>query len=43
MKRMLLALAATTILSSPAFATKIGVSMDKFDDNFPDRPAQRNG
>ena len=34
MKRMLLALAAATILSSPAFATKIGVSMDKFDDNF---------
>src|SRR5580700_7439170 len=34
MKRTLLALAAATILSSPAFATKIGVSMDKFDDNF---------
>src|ERR1700685_2339482 len=34
MKRRLLALAAATILSSPAFATKIGVSMDKFDDNF---------
>ena len=34
MKRILLALAAATILSSPAFATKIGVSMDKFDDNF---------
>ncbi len=34
MKRMLIALAAATVLSSPAFATKIGVSMDKFDDNF---------
>jgi ABC-type sugar transport system substrate-binding protein len=34
MKRLLIALAAATILSSPAFATKIGVSMDKFDDNF---------
>jgi inositol transport system substrate-binding protein len=34
MKRTLLALAAATILSSPAFAAKIGVSMDKFDDNF---------
>src|ERR1700679_1116079 len=35
MKRILLALAAATVLSSPAFAaTKIGVSMDKFDDNF---------
>jgi ABC-type sugar transport system substrate-binding protein len=34
MKRTLLALAAATILSNPAFATKIGVSMDKFDDNF---------
>src|SRR6201995_159237 len=35
MKRTLLALAAATVLSSPAFATtKIGVSMDKFDDNF---------
>jgi inositol transport system substrate-binding protein len=34
MKRTLLALAAATICSSPAFATKIGVSMDKFDDNF---------
>ena len=34
MKRMLIALAAATILSSPAFAAKIGVSMDKFDDNF---------
>jgi inositol transport system substrate-binding protein len=31
---MLIALAAATILSSPAFAAKIGVSMDKFDDNF---------
>jgi inositol transport system substrate-binding protein len=30
----LIALAAATVLSSPAFATKIGVSMDKFDDNF---------
>ena len=34
MKRILIALAAATLLSSPAFATKIGVSMDKFDDNF---------
>ncbi|MDE3176890.1 MAG: sugar ABC transporter substrate-binding protein [Pseudomonadota bacterium] len=34
MKRMLIALAAATILSSPALAAKIGVSMDKFDDNF---------
>src|SRR6201986_3002083 len=34
MKRIFLALAAATVLSSPAFATKIGVSMDKFDDNF---------
>src|SRR5579863_5040435 len=34
MKRLLIALAAATMLSSPAFATKIGVSMDKFDDNF---------
>jgi inositol transport system substrate-binding protein len=31
---MLIALAAATVLSSPAFAAKIGVSMDKFDDNF---------
>ena len=34
MKRILIALAATTVLASPAFAAKIGVSMDKFDDNF---------
>ena len=34
MKRILIALAAATVLSNPAFATKIGVSMDKFDDNF---------
>jgi inositol transport system substrate-binding protein len=34
MKRIALALAAATILSSSAFAAKIGVSMDKFDDNF---------
>src|ERR1700736_5550250 len=34
MKRTLIALAAATILCSPAMATKIGVSMDKFDDNF---------
>jgi inositol transport system substrate-binding protein len=34
MKRFLFALTAATILSTPAFATKIGVSMDKFDDNF---------
>ena len=36
MKRIFLALVAASVLSSPAFAaaTKIGVSMDKFDDNF---------
>jgi ABC-type sugar transport system substrate-binding protein len=34
MKRILVALTAATILSSSAFAAKIGVSMDKFDDNF---------
>ena len=34
MKRILIALAATTILSSPVFAAKVGVSMAKFDDNF---------
>jgi ABC-type sugar transport system substrate-binding protein len=34
MKRILIALAAATVLSNPAFAAKIGVSMDKFDDNF---------
>ena len=34
MKRILIALAATTMLSAPAFAAKIGVSMAKFDDNF---------
>src|SRR5436305_4208653 len=34
MKRLLIAVAAATVLSSPAFAAKIGVSMDKFDDNF---------
>ena len=34
MKRTLLALAAVTALASPAFATKVGVSMDKFDDNW---------
>ena len=34
MKRMFIALAAATVLASPAFAAKIGVSMDKFDDNF---------
>jgi ABC-type sugar transport system substrate-binding protein len=34
MKRMLLALAAATILSSAAHAEKIGVSMALFDDNF---------
>ena len=34
MKPTLLALAAATVLSSSAFAAKIGVSMDKFDDNF---------
>ena len=35
MRRIFLALATATVLSSPAFAaTKIGVSMDKFDDNF---------
>ncbi len=35
MKRILLTAAIAAVLSSPAFAaTKIGVSMDKFDDNF---------
>ena len=35
MRLMLLAAAAAAVLSSPAFAAeKIGVSMDKFDDNF---------
>jgi inositol transport system substrate-binding protein len=34
MKRFAYALAVATILSSPAMAAKIGVSMDKFDDNF---------
>ncbi len=34
MKRLLIALAAASVLSSPAFAAKIGVSMDRFDDNF---------
>lgn len=34
MKRYVYALAAATILSTPAMAAKIGVSMDKFDDNF---------
>ena len=34
MKRIAIALAAATILCSPAMAAKIGVSMDKFDDNF---------
>jgi inositol transport system substrate-binding protein len=34
MKRYLYAFAAATILSTPAMAAKIGVSMDKFDDNF---------
>src|SRR5580692_11287174 len=34
MKRIMIALAAATILSSAAHAEKIGVSMDKFDDNF---------
>jgi inositol transport system substrate-binding protein len=34
MKRILIALAASTVLSSSAFATKIGVSMDKFNDNW---------
>ena len=34
MKRLILALGVATVLSSPAFAAKIGVSMDKFDDNF---------
>ena len=34
MKSALIALAAATALASPAFAAKIGVSMDKFDDNF---------
>ena len=34
MKRILIALAAATVLSSPAFAAKIGVSMSAFDDNW---------
>ncbi len=34
MKRYVYALAVATILSTPAMAAKIGVSMDKFDDNF---------
>jgi inositol transport system substrate-binding protein len=34
MKRILFALAATTLLSSAALAEKVGVSMAKFDDNF---------
>ena len=34
MKRLVIALAAATILSSSAYAAKIGVSMAKFDDNF---------
>ncbi len=34
MKRIAFALAAATLLASPAFAAKIGVSMAKFDDNF---------
>src|ERR1700677_1464602 len=34
MKRVLIGLAAVTLLSNAAFAAKIGVSMDKFDDNF---------
>jgi len=34
MKRIAIALAAATMLASPAMAAKIGVSMDKFDDNF---------
>ncbi len=34
MKCFAFALAVATILSSPAMAAKIGVSMDKFDDNF---------
>ena len=32
MKRILLALAAAAVLSSPAFAAKIGVSMEVFQD-----------
>ena len=34
MKRILIALAAGTILASPGMAAKIGVSMAKFNDNF---------
>ncbi len=34
MKGLLIALAAAAVLASPAYAAKIGVSMDKFDDNF---------
>jgi inositol transport system substrate-binding protein len=34
MKKYLIATAMVALLSTPAFAAKIGVSMDKFDDNF---------
>lgn len=34
MKRILIGLAAATLISNAAFAEKIGVSMAKFDDNF---------
>src|ERR1700679_752943 len=34
MRRLVLGFAAAMLLSGPAFAAKIGVSMDKFDDNF---------
>jgi ABC-type sugar transport system substrate-binding protein len=34
MKKYLIATAIAALLSNPAFAAKIGVSMDKFDDNF---------
>jgi inositol transport system substrate-binding protein len=34
MKRILIGLAAATALANSAFAANIGVSMDKFDDNF---------
>ena len=34
MKRFVLGFAAAMLLSGPALAAKIGVSMDKFDDNF---------
>src|SRR6516164_7432362 len=34
MKRIFITLVATTMLASPAFATKVGLSMSAFDDNW---------